>query len=146
MELLKEKVISLYAEYKGFEKVVKEKNESLYKDKSTLKDVVEGKTVDELQKVLVHTYVDTILYNKDLQILFFKLVINIETYLEVVGSDLPEEIEKFYSEMKNWAPKRVFVLEKGELVETEPGTLEEERAKFLESDFFKQLLEKTKDN
>ena len=146
MELLKEKVISLYAEYKGFEKVVKQKNESLYKDKASLKEVIEGKSIDELQQVLVHTYVDTILYNKDLQILFFKLVTNIETYLEVVGTGLPEDIEKFHSEMKNWAPNRVFVLEKGELVETEPGTLEEERAKFLDSDFFKQMLEKTKDN
>jgi hypothetical protein len=146
MELLKDKVASLYVEYKEFEKVVKAKNEALYKDKSSLKEVVEGKTVEELQQVLVHTYVDTILYNKDLQILFFKLIVSIETYLEVVGQGLQEDIQTFYSEMKNWAPKRVFVIEKGELVETEPGTLEEERAKFLESDFFKQMLEKTKDN
>jgi hypothetical protein len=146
MELLKDKVASLYVEYKEFEKVVKAKNEALYKDKANLKEVVEGKTVEELQQVLVHTYVDTILYNKDLQILFFKLIVSIETFLEVVGQGLQEDIQNFYSEMKNWAPKRVFVIEKGELVETEPGTLEEERAKFLESDFFKQMLEKTKDN
>jgi hypothetical protein len=47
--------------------------------------------------------------------------------------------------MKTWAPKRVFVVEKGALVETESGLLEEERTKFLESDFFKDLLAKTKE-
>ena len=49
----------------------------------------------------------------------------------------------FYSSMKNWAPKRIFMIEKGDLVETETGLLEEERAKFLESDFFKEILKKT---
>jgi hypothetical protein len=96
MELLKDKVASLYVEYKEFEKVVKAKNEALYKDKANLKEVVEGKTVEELQQVLVHTYVDTILYNKDLQILFFKLIVSIETFLEVVGQGLQEDIQNFY--------------------------------------------------
>ena len=143
MELVKEKVVSLYVEYKEFENVVKLKNEKLAKDKSNLKDVVSGKGVEELQQILVHVYVDTILYNKDLQIMFLKLMNSIELYKEFYTEELPEEVAIFYSEMKNWAPKRIFVVEKNDLVETEIGLLEEERAKFLESDFFKELLKKT---
>ena len=143
MELVKEKVVSLYVEYKEFENVVKLKNEKLAKDKSNLKDVVSGKGVEELQQILVHVYVDTILYNKDLQIMFLKLMNSIELYKEFYTEELPEEVVTFYSEMKNWAPKRIFVVEKNDLVETEIGLLEEERAKFLESDFFKELLKKT---
>ena len=143
MELVKQKVISLYTEYKEFESIVKVKNEALAKDKDNLKDVVGGKDIEELQKVLVHVYVDTILYNKDLQLMFLKLIHAIEFYKEFFEEDLPEEILSFYSTMKNWAPKRVFMIEKGELVETETGLLEEERSKFLNSDFFKELLKKT---
>jgi hypothetical protein len=43
--------------------------------------------------------------------------------------------------MKTWSPKKVFVLEKGELVETEVGVLDKARKDFLESDFFKGMLE-----
>jgi hypothetical protein len=143
MELIKQKVIDLYTEYKEFESIVKTKNEDLAKDKSNLKDVVAGKDIDELQKVLVHVYVDTILYNKDLQLMFLKLVNSIEDYQEFFSESLPEEIVKFYSDMKSWSPKRVFMIEKGNLVETETGLLEEERAKFLDSDFFKEILKKT---
>lgn len=143
MESIKQKVITLYAEYKEFESIVKVKNEALAKDKSNLKDVVSGKDIEELQKVLVHVYVDTILYNKDLQLMFLKLINTIEIYQEFFEDSLPEDLSTFYSTMKNWSPKRIFMIEKGELVETETGLLEEERAKFLESDFFKEILKKT---
>lgn len=143
MELIKQKVVDLYTEYREFESIVKAKNEDLAKDKSTLKDVVAGKDIDELQEVLVHVYVDTILYNKDLQLMFLKLINSIEDYQEFFSESLPEEIVKFYSDMKSWSPKRVFMIEKGNLVETETGLLEEERAKFLDSDFFKEILKKT---
>lgn len=143
MESIKQKVISLYAEYKEFESIVKGKNEDLAKDKNNLKDVVSGKDVEELQKVLVHVYVDTILYNKDLQLLFLKTITLIEVYQEFFEEALPEEIISFHSTMKTWVPKRIFMIEKGDLVETETGILEEEREKFLNSDFFKELLKKT---
>jgi hypothetical protein len=143
MESIKQKVVDLYTEYKEFESIVKAKNENLAKDKDNLKDVVSGKDIEELQKVLVHVYVDTILYNKDLQLMFLKLINSIELYQEFFSDSLPEDIVTFYSSMKNWAPKRIFMIEKGDLVETETGLLDEERAKFLESDFFKEILKKT---
>jgi hypothetical protein len=143
MESIKQKVVYLYTEYKEFESIVKAKNENLAKDKDNLKDVVSGKDIEELQKVLVHVYVDTILYNKDLQLMFLKLINSIELYQEFFSDSLPEDIVTFYSSMKNWAPKRIFMIEKGDLVETETGLLDEERAKFLESDFFKEILKKT---
>lgn len=143
MESIKQKVIDLYTEYKEFESIVKGKNEALAKDKDNLKDVVSGKDIEELQKVLMHVYVDTILYNKDLQLMFLKLINTIEIYQEFFNDSLPEDLLSFYSAMKNWSPKRIFMIEKGELVETETGLLEEERAKFLESDFFKEILKKT---
>lgn len=143
MESLKQKVVGLYTEYKEFESIVKVKNENLAKDKDNLKDVVSGKDIEELQKVLVHVYVDTILYNKDLQLMFLKLINSIELYQEFFSESLPEDVVTFYSSMKNWAPKRIFMIEKGDLVETETGLLEEERTKFLDSDFFKDILKKT---
>lgn len=144
MEKVKEKINSLYAEYKEFDAVVKEKNKAVTEKKNTVKEMVEGKSVEQVQDVLIHLYVDTLLYNKDLQILFFKLVSNIETYLEFSKENLDKEVYDFYQEMKVWAPKRVFMLEKGEIVETEVGIQEKARKEFLESDFFKGFSEKMK--
>jgi hypothetical protein len=141
MEQLKNKIEILYNDYTSFEKVVKEKNRIVTEKQSSIKDLLEGKSAEDMENVLVHIYVDTILYNKDLQILFFKFITNIETYLEFSKEPLNEEITEFYNTMKTWSPKRVFVLEKGDLVETEPGTLENARKEFMESDFFKGLVQ-----
>lgn len=144
MEKIKEKINSLYLEYKEFDAIVKEKNKEVTDKKNTVKDMVEGKSVEEVQEVLIHLYVDTLLYNKDLQILFFKLVSNIETYLEFSSDDLDKEVYEFYQNMKVWSPKRVFMLEKGKIVETEVGVQDKARKEFLESDFFKGFLDKMK--
>lgn len=141
MEQLKQKIESLYSEYKDFDKIVKEKNKAITDKETSVQDIVKDKSFDEIKDVLLHIYVDAILYNKDLQILFFRLITNIETYLEFSKEPLSEEIFTFYSEMKNWSPKRVFVIEKEDLVETEPGSLDKARKDFLESDFFKGMLE-----
>lgn len=141
MENLRNKIVELYSEYKEFEKIVKEKNKQISDKGNSIKDLVKDKSPEELENVLLHVYVDTILYNKDLQILFFKLITNIETYIEFSNEDLPSEISEFYNEMKTWSPKRVFMIEKDDLVETETGTLEKARKEFLESDFFKGLLQ-----
>lgn len=141
MEQLKQKIESLYSEYKDFDKIVKEKNKAITDKQTSVQDIVKDKSFDEIKDVLLHIYVDAILYNKDLQILFFRLITNIETYLEFSKEPLSEEISTFYSEMKNWSPKRIFVIEKEDLVETESGNLEKARKDFLESDFFKGMLE-----
>jgi hypothetical protein len=141
MKQLEEKIISLYNEYKEFDTVVKEKNEEVTKKKTSVNEIIKDKPLDEIKDVLLYIYVDAILSNKDLQIMFFRLVTNIETYLEFSKEPLNEEITNFYNEMKTWVPKKVFVLEKGELVETEVGVLDKARKEFLESDFFKGMLE-----
>jgi hypothetical protein len=141
MKQLEEKIISLYNEYKEFDTVVKEKNEEVTKKKTSVNEIIKDKPLDEIKDVLLYIYVDAILSNKDLQIMFFRLVTNIETYLEFSKEPLNEEITSFYNEMKTWSPKKVFVLEKGELVETEVGVLDKARKEFLESDFFKGMLE-----
>jgi hypothetical protein len=141
MKQLEEKIEALYKEYKEFDSIVKEKNNAITNKQTSIKDIIQGKSFEEMQDVLMHIYVDAILYNKDLQILFFRLITNIESYLEFSKEPLSEEITAFYNEMKTWSPKRVFVLEKGDLVETEPGTLEKARKEFMESDFFKGLVQ-----
>ena len=145
MEKIKEKINLLYAEYKEFDSVVKEKNKEITSKKTTIKDMVEGKSVEEVQELMIHLYVDTLLYNKDLQILFFRLISNIETYLEFSKEELDKEVSEFYQTMKVWAPKRIFMLEKGEIVETEVGVQEKARKEFLESDFFRDFLTKMKE-
>jgi hypothetical protein len=144
MDKLREKINSLYKEYKEFDTVVKEKNKEITNKKTTIKEMVENKSIEEVQEVLIHLYVDTLLYNKDLQILFFKLVCNIESYLEFSTDSLDKEVLDFYQSMKTWIPKRLFMLEKEEIVETEIGVLEKARKEFLQSDFFKEFLEKVK--
>lgn len=141
MKQLEGKIISLYNEYKEFDEVAKEKNKAITEKKTSVKDIIKDKNVDEVRDVLLHIYVDAILYNKDLQIMFFRLITNIETYLEFSKEPLNEEITTFYKEMKSWSPKKIFVLEKGELVETEVGVLDKARKDFVESDFFKGMLE-----
>jgi hypothetical protein len=145
MDKLKVKIENQYSEYLEFEKIVDSKNKAISKKESTIKDSLKDKSIEEMESILLHVYVDTILYNKDLQILFFKLLTNIETYLEFSKEPLSEEIISFYNNMKNWAPKRIFMVEKEELVETEEGTLETARKEFLESDFFKGLLNQVKE-
>lgn len=140
MEKLKEKIIDLYAEYVEFDTIVKEKNKAIANKQTSVKDILKDKSVEESENILIHVYVDTVLYNKDLQILFFKLITNIETYLEFSKESLPEEIIEFYNSMKTWSPKRIFMIEKGDLVETESGTLELARKDFLDSDFFKGMI------
>ena len=140
MENLKNKIVQLFNEYQEVEVIVKEKNKGISEKGSTIQELIKGKSAEELENVLVHVYVDTILYNKHLQIIFFRLITNIETYLEFSKEDLPKEILDFYNEMKTWSPKRIFVVEKGDLVETETGVLESARKEFLESDFFKGLM------
>lgn len=140
MENLRNKILELFAEYVEFEKIVKDKNKLISDRGSTVQELVKGKSPEELEDVLVHIYVDTILYNKDLQMLFFKLIVSIEIYMEFSKEELPKEVLEFYNNMKNWAPKRVFVIEKNNLVETETGILDKARKEFLESDFFKGLL------
>jgi hypothetical protein len=144
MKQLAEKIIHLYNEYQEFDKAVKEKNKVISDKQTSVKELVKGKSIEEMEDILVHVYVDTLLYNKDLQLLFFKLITNIETYIEFSNEPLSEDIMEFYNNMKTWSPKRVFVLEKGELVETETGTLEKARQDFMDSDFFKGLLQQTK--
>lgn len=144
MKQLEEKIEALYKEYKEFDSIVREKNSAITNKQTSIKDIIQGKSFEEMQDVLMHIYVDAILYNKDLQILFFRLITNIESYLEFSKEPLSEEITNFYNEMKTWSPKRIFVLEKGDLVETEPGSLEKARKEFLESDFFKGMLEQIK--
>lgn len=141
MEDLKNKIAELYSEYQEFEKIVKEKNKSISEKGSSVQDLVKDKSAEELEDVLLHIYVDTILYNKDLQILFFKLITNIETYIEFSKQPLSEDILDFYNNMKTWSPKRAFMIEKENLVEAETGTLDKARKEFLESDFFKNLLQ-----
>lgn len=145
MDRLKQKIETLYSEYSEFEKIVDLKNKAISKKEHTVKDSLKDKTIEETESILMHIYVDTILYNKDLQILFFKLITNIETYIEFSKEPLSEEILNFYNSMKSWAPKRVFMVEKGELVETEEGTLEIARKEFVESDFFKGLINQVKE-
>lgn len=144
MKQLEEKIEALYKEYREFDEIVREKNKAVTDKQTSIKDILKDKSIEEMQDVLLHIYVDAILYNKDLQILFFRLITNIESYLEFSKEPLSEEITAFYNEMKTWSPKRVFVLEKGDLVETESGSLEKARKEFLESDFFKGMLEQIK--
>jgi hypothetical protein len=140
MENLKNKIVKLFNEYEEAEKIVKSKNKAISDKGTSIQDLIKDSSSDELEDMLLHVYVDTILYNKDLQILFFKLITNIETYIEFSKEDLPKEVLEFYNSMKAWAPKRVFTIEKGDLIETEIGVLENARKEFMESDFFKGLL------
>jgi len=141
MENLKNKIVKLFNEYEEVEKIVKDKNKAISDRGTSIQDLVKDTSSEELENMLVHIYVDTILYNKDLQILFFKLITNIETYIEFSKEDLPKEVLEFYNNMKTWSPKRAFVVEKGDLVETETGVLENARKEFMESEFFKGLLQ-----
>jgi hypothetical protein len=143
MESLKNKIVDLYSQYQEFEKIVKEKNKLISEKGNSIQELIKDKSLEDLENLLVHVYVDTILYNKDLQILFFKLITNIETYVEFSKEDLPKDILDFYNNMKSWSPKRIFMIEKEDLVETETGTLAKAREEFLESDFFKGLVQQT---
>jgi len=145
MKQIKEKIVDLYSEFIEFEKLVKNKNADIVKLKGDIKTLATGKDPEAFKDVLLNTYVDTILYNKDLQVIYLKLINTIELYVEFSKESLPEDIEKFYNSMKDWAPKRDFKIEKEDLVEVEPGKLEKAREDFLKGDFYQGILKKVKD-
>ena len=145
MKQLKEKISDLYSEFTEFERLVKVKNEEVVKLKGDIKTLASGKDPEALKDVVLNTYVDTILYNKDLQVIYLKLINAIELYIEFSKEPLSEEVEKFYNSMKDWAPKRDFKIEKEELVEVESGKLEKARENFLKGDFYQGILNKIKD-
>lgn len=136
----REQVEHLFKEYAEINSIVQEKNKIIANKQGDLKKSLEGKSIEELQTVLTHTYVDTLLYNKELQFLFVKVINAVEMYKSLENEPLSKEVEDFYKDMKQWMPKRMFAIEKNELVEVEKGLLEEERKKFLEGEFFQRLL------
>lgn len=140
---LKEQVELNFKAYFDVNKIVVEKNKLIQNKQTDLKTSLEGKSLEDMQDILVYTYVDTILYNKELQFLFVKAINTIEIFKQVSDEKLSDEIENFYKEMKQWMPKRMFAVEKDDLVEVETGILEKERKAFLEGDFFQRILEKT---
>jgi hypothetical protein len=142
MENILDKILKLHSEYLEFDDIVKQKNDKIKDKGNTVKDLISNKSLEEIEDVLLHMYVDTLLFNKDLQLLFIKLINTIELYMELSGKDLPGDIQEFHSSMKEWVPKRVFMVEKGELVETEEGITNTARQEFLNSDFFKGIVEK----
>jgi len=146
MKQLKSKIAELYSEFKQFEEIVKLKNEEVVKLKGNVKALISDKDPETFKDVLLNAYVDTILYNKDLQVLYLKLINAIEIYIEFSTESLPEEIEKFYNDMKDWAPKRDFKIEKEDLVEVEPGKLAKAREDFLKGDFYQGLLKQIKES
>ena len=139
---LVEKLRGLYSEYKEFEVIVKEKNKKITDKNTSLKDLIVGKTEEELESILIHVYVDTLLYNKDLQMMFAKLIHTIELHIAISDTELEADILTFYNDYKEWMPKRVFAIEKGDFVETETGLLEKARKEFLGGDFYKGIVEK----
>lgn len=144
MEKLKDKILFLYSKYREFEEIINDKNKKLVGDKANVLQLIEGKEIEEFESILQNIYVDTVLYNKDLQIAFSQLFINIETYVEFSSEGLPQDILDFYETMKKWFPKRTFMVEKGDIVETEAGVLGKAREEFLQSDFYKSVIESTK--
>lgn len=142
MEKFKEKVIKLYSEYSEFEKIITAKNEQLLDNKKNIAEIVKGKSLEEMEEILLQLYSDIILYKAHSKTVFVEVMLSIETYLELGGGELPEEITKFYNAMKQFVPKRLFAIEKGEVVETEVGLLEEQRKLLLEGEYFQALKEK----
>lgn len=137
---IREKIEKVYVDYLELDEIVKKKTQEVQNKQTELKKDLEGKSIESLEEMLIGIYVDNILYNKQLQILFAKLITSIELYKEFSGESLSEGVEKFYKEMSGWMPKNIFVVQKGELVETEKGVLDRARKEFLDSDFFKNIL------
>lgn len=144
MEKLKNKILDLLTEYEKLEAIVSGKNKEIETKRENLQELIKNSELDEIEKVLTYIYADTILYNTDLQMAFIRLIYNIETYKEISEENLPENIQVFYNKMKNWAPKRTFMVEKEDLVETEIGILEKKRLEFLNSDYYKSFKENIK--
>ena len=139
MQQFKNYIETLLKEYNEVDSIVKVKNDFIRNKQGDLRKSIEGKTPEELEELLVHTYVDTALYNKDLQLMFVRLICNMDTFKTLFSEPLSNEAEDFYTKMRQWLPKRLFKIEKGELVESETGTLETARKEFLDSDFLKGL-------
>ena len=86
---------TLFKEYTEVDSIVQAKNKFIKDKQADLKNSIQGKSIDELEDLLIHTYVDTTLYNKDLQILFVRLICNIDTYKSLY-SELYRKILKHF--------------------------------------------------
>lgn len=140
--VFKETIELLYKDFKEIDEIVKLKNSLVQNSRKNLKELLDGKTPEEAEDALTYIYVDSILYNSNLQTVFVRLMHYIELFKTVTQDSLNEEIEQFYKDMKQWMPKSIFKAVGGELVEVETGMLDKSRKAFLESEELKYLKER----
>lgn len=138
-EILRNKILLNFKNFSDLEEIIEEKKNDLQKEKEELKS---GK-VDNLEEKVnffQDFYVNYTLLVNDSRVIFTRLFFMIDLYKEMNYNDLPENVVEFYNKNRIFVPKETFFIKNGKVAEIEEGSLQKERENFLNSDFFKTLL------
>ena len=137
-DLLKEKIELEYKNLLDLDLIVKNKSKEVENSKNSILSSEED-DIEKISKLYSDKYVDLVLFGKDLRVLFERVHVYISLFKELGYSGLSEDIINFYNQSSNNAPKQIFYIKDGNLLEKEEGSLQKERELFMNSDFMKSI-------
>lgn len=123
---IKEKIISLYNEYKIFDDLQRKENKELQSKEELFQKLMNGDNIEENADNLKNFYKDNIIKNSQVRMNFEHLMFLISVYSET-ESDLPEEIKKFYNDYLPVKTKEIFKIETDKVIVTDLEALENQR-------------------
>lgn len=122
MSRLKTQIEEYYNEYKKFEVLTESAVEKFKAVKSNFKDLSE-ESVEKTTNIMI----DVQLTMAQSRMMFETLMNYIKLYLEVAEEELTEEMKTFYEKSKPFKSKKLFAIEKDQLIPTDEKLLEEAR-------------------
>jgi hypothetical protein len=120
-QLILDKIIKDYNEYQAFEKIAEEKIKES-QNREQLKDLTDDAIEEQANKIL-----DSVLVSSDSRLRFENLMYLIQIYIEIGGEKIPKEIEEYFNKSLRFKAKKMFVLEKNNLIPTDKELLENAR-------------------
>lgn len=136
---LLQRIDSDYQDLLSFDALIKQKKEEVELGK---KKIIEQKfdNIEDVASTYSDMYVDLVLFNRDLRIIFDRLHFTIALFNELGFEGLSKDIIDFYNESQINVQKQIFIIKDDKVIEKEEGILERERKKFLEGDLMKQIM------
>lgn len=136
---LLQKINSDYQDLLSFDALIKEKRESVEQGKTK---IFENKmdNLEDIASTYSDMYVDLVLFNRDLRVIFDRLHFQISLFNELGFEGLSKDVVNFYNESQVNVQKQMFIIKDDKVIEKEEGILEKERKRFLEGDLMKQIM------
>lgn len=143
-EIFLKKISDRYEDFLQFESLVKQKLEKVKNAKQDIKvdEIKDESSLQVVAKMYTDIYVDLVLFNRDKDIVFAKLMNEIDLFKELEKDGLPENIIEFYNSHKSYVATQMFIIKDDKVIEREDGMLQKNRDDFLANSPLIKELEK----